>query len=137
MLEMMVGLVIVGITGAITVGKIQQLMVQNRIQRAATVLRNDLEAAFAIAARNRRPIDITWNSTTQQMSLTGRSGTSYRRTNLTIGQFGLRSQDVVFSRSPVEVYPDGLANDTLTITISRGSNMKLIRMSRAGLVLVQ
>jgi hypothetical protein len=54
-----------------------------------------------------------------------------------MGSFGLRSKDVTFSRSPVEVYPDGLANDTLTITIRRAGNIKLVRMSRAGLVLVQ
>ena len=137
-LEVMVALVIVGITSSITVGKMHQLMIQNRIQRAATTMQNDLEAAFAIAVRNRRPISISWNSSKQQMQVTDRAGTTaFRKTNLGMGSFGLRPQDVSFSRTGLEVYPDGLANDTLTITIRRNGNIKLVRMSRAGLVLVQ
>jgi len=138
MLEVMVALVIVGVTSSITVGKIHLLMIQTRIQRAATSVQNDLEAAFALAGRNRRPIRISWNSSTQQMAVTDRAGTTaFRHTNLDMGSYGLRPKDVSFSRSPVEVYPDGLANDTLTITIRRSGNIKLIRMSRAGLVLIQ
>jgi Tfp pilus assembly protein FimT len=134
----MVALVIVGITSSITVGKIHQLMIQNRIQRAATTVRNDLEAAFALAVRNRRPIHVTWNSATQQMYVSSRDGlTTFRKTNLGIGSFGLRTKDVAFSRSTLEVYPDGLANDTLTITIRRSGNIKLVRTSRSGLVVVQ
>jgi type II secretion system protein H len=138
LIELMVVLVIVGITSSITAGKIQQLMVQNRIQRAATSVQYDMEAAFAIAVRNRRPMRISWNSATQQMAVTDRAGTTvFRHTNLTMGSYGLRSSGVSFSASPIEVYPDGLASDTLTITISSTSLTKTVRMSRAGMVLIQ
>ncbi len=134
----MVVLVIVGITSSITVGKIQQLMVQNRIQRAATSVQNDMEAAFAIAVRDHTPIRISWNSSTMQMAVTNRAGTTaFRHTNLGMGAYGLRSADVSFSRSPLEVYPDGLANDTLTITISHTSITRHVRMTRTGMVLIQ
>ena len=138
MLEVMVALVIVGVTSSITVGKIHLLMIQTRIQRAATSVQNDLEAAFALAGRNRRPIRISWNSSTQQMAVTDRAGTTaFRHTNLGIGSFGLRSRDVIFSRSSIEVYPDGLASDTLAILLRRSGYYKYVRMSRAGLVLIQ
>jgi hypothetical protein len=101
-------------------------------------MQNDLEAAFAIAVRNRRPIRISWNYTTQQMSVTDRAGsTVFRHTDLGMASFGLRSSDVSCSTSLVEVYPDGLASDTMTVTISRSGATKLVRMSRAGLVLIQ
>ena len=138
LLETVVVLVIVGVTSSMSVGKIYQLMVMTRIQRAATSVRNDMEGAFALAVRNRRPMRISWNSTTQQMAVTDRAGTTvFRRTNLSLGSFGLRSSDVSFSASPIEVYPDGFASDTLTITISRSSITKQIRMSRAGMVRIQ
>ena len=138
MLEMMVVLIIVGITGSVTAGRIHQLMVQNRIQRAASAVRSDLEAAFALAGRNRQPIEITWNSSTMQLGITNRAGTTaFRHTSLGMDAYGLRPQDVQFSASPLEVYPDGLAADTLNITISRGGNSKQVRMSRAGLILIQ
>ena len=138
MLEMMVVLVIVGITSSITVGRIERLMVNNRIQRAATAARNDLEAAFAIAARDRRPVRIGWDSTTMSLAVTDRAGTTaFRHTTLGMGGFGLRKRDVRFSTTPLEVYPNGFAQDTLTITIARSGTIKRVRMSRAGLVLVQ
>ncbi len=73
-----------------------------------------------------------------QMGVTNRAGTTaFRHTNLGMGAYGLRSADVSFSSSPVEVYPDGLANDTLTITISHTSITKHVRMTRTGMVLIQ
>jgi type II secretion system protein H len=137
-LEMMVVVVIVGITGTITAGKVRNLMIQNRIQRASTAVRNDLEAAFALAARNRRPIHIEWNSSTMQLAVMDRADTTaFRHTTLGMGGYGLRTKDVRFSRSPIEVYPNGMASDTLNITFSRSGSMKQVRMSRTGLVQVQ
>ena len=138
MLEMMVVVVIVGITGTVTAGRVRDLMIQSRIQRAASAVQNDLEAAFALAGRNRRPVHIEWNSSTMQLAVMDRSdATAFRHTTLGMDGYGLRPQDVSFSRSPIEVYPNGMANDTLTITFARSGNQKLVRMSRTGLVLVQ
>jgi len=135
MLEMMVVIVIVGITGTITAGRVNALIVQSRIQRASTAVRNDLEAAFILAARNRRPIHIEWNSAKMQLVVMDRSDvTAFRRTTLGMGGYGLRSTDVGLSSSPIEVYPNGMASDTLNITFSRSGNVKRIRMSRTGLV---
>ena len=138
MLEMMVVVVIVGITGTITAGRMHALIIQSRIQRASTAVRNDLEAAFAIAARNRRPIHIEWNSSTMQLAVMDRSdATAFRHTTLGMDGYGLRSSDVSFSHSPIEVYPNGMASDTLNITFSRSGSVKHVRMSRSGLVQVQ
>lgn len=138
MLEMMVVIVIVGITGTMTAGRFHALLVQSRIQRAASAVRNDLEAAFAIAGRNRRPIHIEWNSTTMQLAVMDRSdATAFRHTTLGMDGYGLRPSDVAFSSSPIEIYPNGMASDTLNITISRSGNIKHVRMSRAGLVQIQ
>ncbi len=137
-LETMVVVVILGITSSITVGKIYQMMVWNRIQRAATAVQSDLESAFAISVRNHVPIRISWNSSTMQMAVTDRAGTTaFRHTNLGMGAYGLRSSDVSFSASPVEVYPDGLANNSLTITISHTNISKHVSMTRTGMVVIQ
>ncbi len=138
MLEMMVVVVIVGITGTMTAGRVHALIIQSRIQRASTAVRSDLEAAFALASRNRRPVHIEWNSSAMQLAVMDRSDvTAYRRTTLGMGGYGLRASDVSFSRSPIEVYPNGMASDTLNITFSSSGSVRHVRMSRAGLVLVQ
>jgi len=138
LLEITVAMVIVGLTSAASAGKVHDIMIQQRVARAATAMRNDLEGAFALAVRNRRPIRISWDATAMQLGVTDRAGTTaYRHTNVGRDAYGLTSSAVSFSRSPVEVYPNGLANDTLTITLSTGGVTKRVRMSRAGLVLIQ
>jgi hypothetical protein len=99
---------------------------------------NSLESAFAIAARNRRPIRITWSSTTMQLAVTDRAGTVfYRRTGLGQDPYGLTSSNVTFSKSPIEIYPNGLANSPLTITLTRDNVKKKVVMSRGGMVQIE
>lgn len=138
MLELVVVITIIGVVASATASKFHLVMMQQRVQRAATVMQNDLEGAFAIATRNRLPIEISWDSTRLQMNVTDRSGTThYRKTALSGSEYGLTAGTVSFSRSPVEVYPNGLANSTLTITISASNATKSVHMTRAGLITVQ
>ena len=138
LLELLTVIVMVGVISAISAGKIHDLMVQQRLARAATVIQTNTEAAFAIASRNRRPIRITWNSSAMQLDVTDRAGTTlYRKVGLGQDPYGLTSGTVTFSRSPLEVYPNGLANDTLLITLASNNVTKKIRISRAGLVNLQ
>ena len=44
---------------------------------------------------------------------------------------------VTFSRSPLEIYPNGFASDTLAITLSANGSTRTIRMTRTGLVRIQ
>jgi Tfp pilus assembly protein FimT len=138
MVELLVVLVMVGVTAGMSAGRIHDLIIQQRIVRAATAVQSDLEAAFALASRNRRPIRINWSASAMQLGVTDRAGTiAYRHTNLGSNAYGLRANSVSLTRSDLEVYPNGLANDTLVITLSVEKMTKTIRMSRAGLVLVQ
>ena len=83
-------------------------------------------------------MQIAWNSTTQQLEIKDRAGTrTYRHTNLGRDPYGFTSSAVSVSRSSVEVYPTGLANDTLVITMSLENLTKKVRMSRAGMIEVQ
>jgi type II secretory pathway pseudopilin PulG len=131
-------LVIVGITSAVTAGRIHSLIIQERVQRAATAVRSDIEAAFTLAQRNRRPIRIDWDPTSMQLQVNSRYWSrSYRQTNLGPDAYGLKSGNVSFSRWTTEVFPNGFAEDVLTITLSASNVTKTISMSRAGLVQVQ
>jgi prepilin-type N-terminal cleavage/methylation domain-containing protein len=137
-LELIVVLVVAGVIMAIALPKVHYLMVQQRISRASTAVENSLESAFAIASRNRRPIRITWSSTTMQLAVTDRAGTVfYSRTGLGQDPYGLTSSNVTFSQSPIEIYPNGLANSPLTITLTRDNVTKKVVMSRGGMVQIK
>jgi Tfp pilus assembly protein FimT len=135
MIELLLVLTIGGIMAALSFGKIHDLLSQQRVMHAATAIQNDLELAFQIAGRNRKPVQIKWTPSTQQFAITDRSGTMYyRKINLSKQAYGFDSTSVTVSQSPVPVFPNGLASTDLTITISSNNITKKIHMSRAGLV---
>jgi prepilin-type N-terminal cleavage/methylation domain-containing protein len=141
LMEIMTVLAIAGIMAAMSAGRISAYITSQRVLRAATAFQNDMETAFAIAARNRRPIRLAWNATSMQFQITDRTGTTvFRRSNLKEG-YNLLSGEVVVSASPVEVFPGGLASSALQVTITavRGTNTytKTVNMTRAGLVTIQ
>jgi hypothetical protein len=134
----MVVVMIGGLMAKLSIGRIHDLMSQQRVAHAATAVQNDLEAAFQIAGRNRAPVRIWWDATVQQFSITDRAGTmTFRKTSLSRQAYGFASNAVTVSTSPLEVYPNGLAADALLITISSNGFTKRLRMSRAGLVQAQ
>lgn len=138
MLEVVVVLTVVGIISALSAGRIHAIIVQQRVSRAATSLQSDLEAAFAIASRNRQPIRITWNASTMQMGVTDRAGAIYyRKATLGTDDFGIPSSGVSFSHSPLEVYPNGIASDSLVIVLTLEGNTRTITVSRTGMVRIQ
>jgi hypothetical protein len=134
----MVVVVMLGILSAASVGRIRDFVIQQRVVRASTAVQNGLEAAFALASRNRQPVRISWSSSTMQLGVTDRAGiVYYRRIGLGADAYGLQAANVSVSRSPLEVYPNGFANDTLVITLTAPGSMKKIRMTRAGLVRIE
>jgi len=137
MIEIMLALVIIGLISTLSAGKIHSIMIQQRVARAGQALRMDLEAAFAIAARDRKPIRIVWDGTKMQMDVEDRSGNTYFRRSPFGKDYGFTSTNVTFSRSPLEIYPNGLANDTLNISVVVETSKRTIRMTRGGMVQVQ
>ena len=134
-LELITVVVVVGVLATISAGKVQAIMMQQRIYRASNIVQTDVEAAWALAARNRRPIRITWDAANRQMRVTDRAATTnFRRTSLGRDPYGLPPGSVTFSRDTLEVYPNGLANDSLFITFSATGEGKKILVSRAGTV---
>jgi prepilin-type N-terminal cleavage/methylation domain-containing protein len=136
-LELLTVMIIVGVVAAISAGKMHDIMLEQRVTRASTAVQNDLEAAFSIAARNRRPVRITWDAASMQLQVTDRLATTYyRRLGLGLDPYGFRSGNVTVSTSPIEIYPNGLANDELLVVFSANNVTKQVRMSRSGLVKV-
>jgi prepilin-type N-terminal cleavage/methylation domain-containing protein len=134
-LELITVLVVVGLLASISAGKVSAIMTQQRLYRASNIIQTNVEAAWALAARNRRPIRITWDSVNAQMRITDRAGTTtFRRTSLKQDPYGLIAGSVKFSNATTEVFPDGLADNQLLITLSAVGQTKKIWVSRAGLV---
>lgn len=135
MLELVVVMSIVGFLAMMSVGKTSRMITGWRVTRAAQAVDQELQSAFALVGRNRKPLTITFDLTKMELRLTDRAGTVYRRRAFGIySEYKLKSSDITLSRSTLEIYPPGLAADSLSITINRSGTKKRVRMLRGGLV---
>jgi Tfp pilus assembly protein FimT len=136
-LELVVVMFIAVLVTGMSMGKLHDISNQQKVIRAASTIRTSAEAAFALATRNRKPIRMVWDASTMQFRVTDRAGTTvFRRVVLNSSEYNLPSGAVTVSASPIEVYPDGLASDTLRVVVSANSVVDTIRVSRAGMVRV-
>ena len=132
---------LLGLLGLMSMGQISSYIRERQVSSAAAVVRNDLQQAFAIAARNRRPVRVSFATADTALRITNRENTvTYVRRGLGAGAgLMIRPSEVTFctttcSDATVDVFPNGWASDTLTVTISKGQFTRGIHMSRSGLV---
>ena len=138
LMETLVTVTVVGLITAVAVSRISSIQSHQRVSRATNSLQNAMQMAFALAVRNGHPVRLTWSSDSVKFKITNRGGdTTYRHVDLGTDPFNFTSSNVTVSKSPLEIYPSGLANDTLSVTITANSMTKTIRVSRAGMVAIQ
>ena len=139
LIELLVVIFMLGAMGAIVLPRMNKMIVQARVHRAAQALQTDVQQAFAIAGRNRYPIKLTWNSTAVQLQVTSRDGSKvYRQTGLGANSgFGLTASDVTVSPGTLQIFPNGLADAAMVITLAKSGTTRTINVSRSGIVRLQ
>lgn len=140
MVEMALTLCVIGIMTAMMIPKIGRIMQATRIRRQTAIVAADLEQAFTLAARYRKPMRLSCacggpNSYTYTVAdLTG--GTV--RLTRTLGvDSDLGRVTLNFAPSPVDIYPSGVSTAALTVTLTSGSSTRTVTLSTAGLMRIQ
>ena len=135
MIELLIVISMIGLISIMAFGRTSSMMTQWRVSRAAQAYGEELQSAFAIVGRNRTPILITLDKTTMEVRMSDRNGVIYRRRNFGPGSaYKLDAANISASRLTVEVFPPGLAADSMSVSISRNGKFRRIRMLRGGLV---
>jgi prepilin-type N-terminal cleavage/methylation domain-containing protein len=138
LLELVVVMGVIGILAMMSLGKTSRILTGWRVTRAAQAMDQELQTAFALVGRNRKPLTITFDLSKMEIRLSDRAGTIYRRRNFgSTSAYKLKASDVTLSRSSLEIYPPGLAADSLSITITGRGVKKRVRMLRGGLVQIR
>jgi type II secretory pathway pseudopilin PulG len=141
LIEMVFVMCLIGLLGVMSAGRISTYIQERNVAAAVAIVRNDLQQAFAIAARNRQPVRISFATADTALHVANRANT-VTYINRDFGResgFMLTPSNVTFcastcSGASVDVFPNGWASDTLTVTITKGSYSRGLRMSRSGLV---
>lgn len=137
LLELIVVMSMMAILAAISLGKTSRILSGWRVNRAAQALSEELQQGYAIVGRTRKPVIFEFNRDSMALFIKSRSNEVYRRRYVGLStEYKLRAADVTLSRKTLEVYPPGLAADSLSIVISQPGTARRIRMLRGGLVQV-
>ena len=136
LVEMMIGVTVFAITTAISFPRVGTAMRHGRVNQAATVVAGDLEMALSLAARQRKPVRLTFTSGATSLVISDRnSGTILKERSLGANS-DWKLTGVTSSSPVVDVYPRGSTSAPLSITLTADDYARRVTMSRAGLILV-
>jgi len=138
MLELIVVLAMVGVVVAVVAPRASRAVQRARLDRAATIVANDLESGFTLAARQRKPVRVTKGTATGTVQYTfavRSTGQALLTRHLGRGtEFSLTS--ITFSQNVIDFFPTGIASQPLTVSLTATTGTRCVTMTRAGFVRV-
>jgi prepilin-type N-terminal cleavage/methylation domain-containing protein len=130
-IEAVMVLIIVAVVVSWLTPSLARQLTHSRINRAASVCAADFYLAQSLAARNRQPVRVVFDSTAKTATLKLPNDST-----LLVRYYGLTSgyKLPTFYASPtvIQVLPSGMANTTITVNMSDGVFLRQVRMSQAG-----
>ena len=135
LIEVLVVVVILGIMAGIAGPAMSVMVRHNRVNRATTVITSDLQNAFAVAARQRQPVQIQADSVNRSYQFVDRKTGAVLRIRTFYGdnsEYLLNT--LVFSPATIDIFPNGVSSAALTVKLANGDYSKQINASTAGFV---
>ncbi len=130
--EMAIVIAVAGVLMTLAVWKTGPALQNARARQAAVTVASDLQYAQMLAARQREPVVVIVNPSLRMILIRSRDGTIYRRRFVGPGtEYGLSALSVT-PTTTVEVFPNGVATNSMTLTASTPTYVKRVRLSRAG-----
>ena len=117
LVEVSLAMVVLALLWLIGTPRVSRYMTELRVQRATAVVATDLEQAFAMAGRQRKPVRIDCNCASMTYTVTDRLGGTIRLTRTLGSDADYKLTTLTFSTTPVDVFPSGIASAPLTVTV--------------------
>jgi prepilin-type N-terminal cleavage/methylation domain-containing protein len=136
LIEVSLALIVLGLVALIGVPGIGRRKAHTRVDRVTALVAADLEKAFAIAIRQRKPVRLACTCASGRYQVTDQSdGMLHLSRDLNApGEFGVTS--LSFSTSRVDILPSGIASSPDTVTISAAGYARRIVMTTEGKVTI-
>jgi Tfp pilus assembly protein FimT len=136
MVELALSFVIIAIMAGMMVPKIGRIMQATRVNRTSSIIAADVEQAFTLAARYRRPMRLSCNCAAGTYSVTDLAGGTVRLSRILGQDQDLGAVTLIFTTNPaggtVDIFPSGVSSATLTARIISGSSTRGVTASTAG-----
>ena len=132
MVELALTFTIIAIMSAMMIPKFARVMEATRVNRTAAIVAADLEAAFSLAARFRKPMRLACDCANATYTVSDRTGGTVRLSR-TLGDSELGNVTLAFAGT-VDIFPSGIATAPDTVWITSGASSKTIVVSTVGQV---
>ena len=133
LVEWMTVIVILGTMFAIALPKLSNSVRQRRVIAAGNALNADIPMAFSLAARQRKPVVLSYDAASGEVRVTDRARPDsiyYRRPLGSTSEFMLES--VTMTPSSVQLLPSGVSSSAFTIRVANGNYARLLTVARTG-----
>ena len=136
MVEMLIVVALLGTVTAMALPNVNSTIRQRRVIAAANALSSDVEAAFSLAARQRRPVRVAYDAASGEIGVADQvTGTVYRRRPLQMSsEYHL---DAVSMTPPfIDIFPNGVSSAGFSVSLTNGAFQRQILVTRTGLTRV-
>jgi prepilin-type N-terminal cleavage/methylation domain-containing protein len=135
MIELALTLTVIAIMTAMMIPRFGRTMNSHRVARTAALVAGDLEQAFTMAGRYRKPLRITVTTGTASYTVTDVAGGTLRLSRqLRDSDLGNMTVTLPNGGGTVDVFPSGFSTAPLLVRITAGNSTRGISLSTAGLV---
>ena len=132
LVEWMTVIVILGTMFAIALPKVNNDIRQRRVISAAGALNADIPEAFSLAARQRKPVTLSYDAASGEVRVTDvATDTIYHRRALR-GTSEYMLDSVTMTPASVQVFPNGVSSSAFTIRIANGTFVRQLIVARTG-----
>ena len=134
--ELMIVVVLMGVIAAFGFPRVAREIRRSRANQASSVVAADVEVAFSLAGRQRKPVTLSYVSSSKELQIADRAtGTIVRRRPLGSGS-EWNVDAVTTTGLPVTIFPSGVASGSFTIDLTSGSFTRRVTSTRVGLTRV-
>ena len=131
--EMLVVVAVLGSVAAIAMPNVNRTVRQRRVIAAATAVSSDMESAFSLASRQRRPIRVSYDGTSGAILIADRASAIVYRSRLLAATSEYHLSAVTMSPPIVDIFPTGLSSAAFNISLTNGSYQRQVAVTRTGL----
>ena len=136
MIELALTLTVIAIMTAMMIPRFGRVMNSTKVNRTASMVAADLEQAFTLAGRYRKPMRISCTCGNALYTIADRTGGTVRLSRR-LRDADLGNMTLVMEApggGTVDVFPSGVSNFPLRFRITLGNSTRAITLSTAGQV---
>jgi Tfp pilus assembly protein FimT len=136
MVELALTLTVLAIMASMMIPKFGRVMQATRVNRQTAIMAADMEQAFTLAARLRRPMRLSCTCGTGAYTVADRSDGTVRLSRQLGADDDFGAMMLIFTTNPaggvVDIFPSGVSTATLTARITSGVSTRAVTVSTAG-----